>query len=192
MFCTLALLAKVTAGWAPLAILLYTFFRDRKTCLVFAAAWIISLVAVLGVLHVVTSGRMLASFTAFSEPPGAMLGLLLKSPFRLVRFLARSCPLFPVLIPFVVVELVRAAQQRRFTVYHCAFLTAIPVLLVILADRGTDFNHLVDLVVLGVILIGYLWASLGAWREGTSFPWPFSQAAVGKAVDSEQRLVPRQ
>jgi penicillin amidase len=32
---------------------------------------------------------------------------------------------------------------------------------------------------------------VGAWREGTSFPWPFTDAATKEAADDEQQLVPR-
>ena len=32
---------------------------------------------------------------------------------------------------------------------------------------------------------------VGAWRKGTSFPWPFTDAATKEASDDEQQLVPR-
>ena len=32
---------------------------------------------------------------------------------------------------------------------------------------------------------------LGAWKDGRSYPWPFTEGAVKQAADDEQRLVPR-
>jgi hypothetical protein len=44
--------------------------------------------------------------------------------------------------------------------YHRAALLTLPFLLVVFADRGSDYNHLLDLVVLAVPVIGCLWSSL--------------------------------
>jgi hypothetical protein len=161
--CTLAVLSKVTAGWAPLAIIAVTIRSDRKFLLLFLAAWLGSLAAAVLALHVLSAGRLLASFRVFSEP--GFLGLLLKSPVRLLKFLTTTCPLLLVAMPFVLLECSRAVAQRRLTVYHWAIFCDLPVLLVIFADRGTDYNHLVDLAVLSVVLVGMLWAGQ---TEGTS------------------------
>jgi hypothetical protein len=63
-------------------------------------------------------------------------------------------------VPLAVLECVLAWRQRRWTIYHGAFLLSLPILLVIFTDLGADFNHLLDLVVLGIPLAGSLWASL--------------------------------
>ena len=32
---------------------------------------------------------------------------------------------------------------------------------------------------------------VGAWREGRAYRWPFTDAAMAKAAEDEQRLAPR-
>jgi penicillin amidase len=39
-------------------------------------------------------------------------------------------------------------------------------------------------------LDGHYDDQLGAWRDGRSFAWPFTEAATRRAADDEQRLVP--
>src|SRR5262249_50781414 len=88
---------------------------------------------------------------------------LLKSPFRILLFIAKDCPLLFLLLPLVAVELYRSRAQRRLTVYHYGLFCCAPLLLVTFADRGTVSNHLIDLVLLGVLLVGSLWKS---WEPG--------------------------
>jgi hypothetical protein len=54
----------------------------------------------------------------------------------------------------VLVESVLAIRQRRLTIFHYAFATCLPVMLVIYADMGADTNHLLDFVVLAIPLVG--------------------------------------
>jgi hypothetical protein len=164
LLCALAVLTKVTAGWAALAILCWYFANDRRAGAVFLACWLGALGLALGALHLATSGRLLANFRAATDPAGPSLALFLKSPLRLVRFMATSDAVLQMLTPFALLECVRAAASRRWTVYHWATLFCLPVLLVIFADPGTASNHLVDLLALIVVLTGLLWASRGAWR----------------------------
>jgi hypothetical protein len=163
--CTLAVLTKITAGWGALAILAWYFSRDRRALGVFLLAWLGSLAAALGVLHLVTSGRMLSSFQAVRDPSSLTVGTFLNSPFRLVRFAATGCGVLQLFIPFAVVECVAAAYGRRWLVWHWAGLFCLPVLLVIYADHGVAYNHLIDLLTLTIVLVGLLWASPSTGAE---------------------------
>src|SRR5262249_1906062 len=49
---------------------------------------------------------------------------------------------------------------RRWTVYHWSLLFCLPVLTVLFADSGTDYNHLLDLIVLLMPVVGSFCASL--------------------------------
>ena len=167
LFCTLAVLTKVTAGWAPLAIIAMTFRRDRKFLVIFLVVWLGSLAAAILTLHFLSAGRLLASFCVYSDP--GFLGLLLKSPVRLLRCVASTCPVLLILMPFALLECGRAVTQRRLTLYHWSFFFCIPILVVIFADRGTIDNHLVDLVVLVAILVGLLWSALDEAAAGLPY-----------------------
>jgi hypothetical protein len=160
----LGVLTKVSALWGPLAIVAFSWRRDRRWCALFAACWLGALILAVAALHFGTGGRMLANFRVASEPVGAFLLLLLKSPFRMLLFIAKDCPLLFLLTPFVAVEVCRAWREARLTVYHYGLFFCAPLLLVTFADRGTVSNHLIDLVLLSVVLVGLLWRSLGPWQ----------------------------
>jgi hypothetical protein len=162
LLCTLAILAKFTAVWAPAAIfILYVVKRreHRRAGAIFLATWIGTLAVALLCLHWGTSGRMLASFRAGAVQNVGLVGIL-KSPIALLARLGRAGAAEAFLIPLTILECVLAIGQRRFTIYHGALLLCLPILLVIFTDLGADFNHLLDLVVLAVPLAGSLWASL--------------------------------
>jgi hypothetical protein len=160
LLCTAAILSKVTAGWAPLAIACLYLSR-RRLLSVFLASWLGSLGLTLGALHVATAGRMLENFTALSSAGVGIQGLLVTPVVFLVR-VGRGGVTMGFLVPLVVLEVVLAARRRQVTVYHLGLLFCLPVLLAIFADMGADYNHLVDLVVLAVPVLGCLWARLPA------------------------------
>ena len=167
LFCTLGILAKLTAVWAPMAITLYLLIRDRRACFLFVGICLGSLALSLGLLHVVSGGRMLENFVAVSTAGVGGIGAFLKSPFRLLLTMSKGGTLFQFLVPFVLIECGLAIRQRRCTLWHYSFACCVPVLLLIYADMGTTSNHVVDLIVLSVLLLGSLWSYLQVNREMT-------------------------
>jgi hypothetical protein len=160
VLCTMAVLAKITAGWAPLALACYYFHRQKRCCAFFLAAWLGSLLAALGFLHLASGGRMLANFTALSAAGVQGPGAFLKAPLCLFLQASQDGALQGFLIPVALIGCLSAVRVRQFTVDHGCFLFCLPILLVIYADKGTDYNHLLDLVVLAVPLAGHLWVNL--------------------------------
>jgi hypothetical protein len=159
VLCTLALLTKITAAWAPAAILVAYLLNHRRAGVVFLASWLGTLALALVCLHLGTSGRMLDSFRAAAVENVGVVSIL-KSPIAFLARLGRGGAAEAFLIPLAILECVLAIRQRRFTIYHGALLLTLPILLVIFTDLGADFNHLLDLVVLAIPLAGSLWASL--------------------------------
>jgi hypothetical protein len=160
VFCTLALLTKVTAAWAPLALGAFLLVKHRRVGLVFLAAWLGTLAVALAGLYVGTSGRILDNFRAVSVGGVLGLGTVLKSPVAFLARVGRGGAAEALLCPLALLECVLAARQRRFTLYHSALLFTLPILLAIFTDVGADYNHLLDLMVLAVPVAGSLWASL--------------------------------
>jgi hypothetical protein len=157
--CTLALLTKLSAVWAPAAIGLWYLLHNRRNCLVFVACFVGTLAASLGLLHLLSGGRLLANFSAVSSNEVGIKGVLL-APFLFLWRVGRAGVLMTVLLPLVLVEGVLAVRQRRLTIFHYAFAACLPVMLVIYTDMGADTNHLLDFVVLAVALIGSLLAAV--------------------------------
>jgi hypothetical protein len=159
--CTLAVLAKITAGWAPLA-LAFFYFRNRRCLGAFLGVWIGSTLVSLVGLHLATSGRMLENFTALSAAGVSGMSGILRAPANLLLQASQDGAAQGFLIPAALVGCFAAARARRLTVYHGALLCCLPILFVIYSDRGSDYNHLLDLVVLAVPAAGCLCNSLAA------------------------------
>jgi hypothetical protein len=68
------------------------------------------------------------------------------------------------LVPLAALGTGLALARRELTIFHLGLLASVASLLVVLADSGTDFNHLIDFVVLVAIVAGALAAQV-ARRE---------------------------
>lgn len=154
--CTMAILTKVTALFAPIAILLWLLTRDRRGSVTFG----ILLLAEVGVaavaIELLSSGR-------FSENLGATLFATQGAPdlvagaARLVRLGARDATPIALLVPFAVVGLLLAIHHRRIAIFQISLLAAIPVTAVILSEPGAAYNHLLDVAVLVAIATAEAW-----------------------------------
>jgi hypothetical protein len=164
-FCALAVLSKQTAVWAPLAIACYHLPRNWRLALLFAAAALGAAAAGLYAANALSGGRMLANMRELSLPGGWDLYCLLPA-LVLVWRVAQGGPALAILVPLVIVECLAAFRQRRLELPHYCLFFGVGVLLLIYTDPGTDMNHLLDLVVLLVPVIGCLWASLPAAADG--------------------------
>jgi hypothetical protein len=161
LLCALALLAKFSALWAPAAILVWLLARDRRRALTFAGSFVLFLAAGIGVTEAISHGHFSDNFLALSGSSFTGLrGVLLDSPDKLTTLMYLNALPTVVMFPFVLVSLAAAASERKITVYHLSFVFAFVILLVVLADPGTDRNHLLDITVLSVVLIGYIWLPL--------------------------------
>jgi hypothetical protein len=158
--CTIAVLAKITAGWAPLALAWLYFRKDRRLCGAFVGVWLGSLIVSLLALHFVTSGRMLDNFTALSTAGLGWSSFYIRAPGSILLKASQDGAAQGFLIPAAIVGCLLAARAGRLNVYHVCLLCCLPIEFVIFADRGADYNHLIDLTVLAVPVAGMLWGAL--------------------------------
>jgi hypothetical protein len=161
LVCVAAVLAKASALWAPCAIALALLSGRRwGRAALFAGLWLGGLSAALASLHWITDGRMHASFAVCAvviEGPGLLL-----APLNLVYRLGKAGVAAGVLAPMLVLGCATAVRTWKGNLYHVAALCSLPILLVVYADNGSDYNHLLDLLILAVPIAGGLWASLRA------------------------------
>jgi hypothetical protein len=163
--CALAVLSKQTAVWAPLAIACYHLRPNWRLTLVFLAATLGAAAAGLFTADALSGGRMFRNMSELSVPGGRDLYCLLP-PVVLAWRTAQGGPALAVLVPLVIVECLAAFRQRRLGLPHYCLFFGVLILFVIFTDPGTNMNHLLDLVVLSVPVIGSLWASLPGVGEG--------------------------
>jgi hypothetical protein len=165
--CAAAILWKLTAVWAPLAIFVYLTARDPRRVRSFLLAFVPLTLASLLVLQLLTDGRFSENVlglspSAFAEPRGLVSAMTTK-PFTLLESDVATIWL---VLPLALVDLTLAWRGKRLGIEHVAFVAAVLLTLVLMTDVGAVSNHLLDLGVLVVLLVGHLWVEFGRGSTG--------------------------
>ena len=151
--CALALLAKLTAIWAVVAIALVLLVRERRRAVPFLATYVIVAAALLGATEFASRGRFTDNVLALGgsgfEGLGAVAG---EAPGRVLMIAQDFDQAVWLLAPLAVLALARAVTAKGIDVFHVAWLAAVAVLVVTLADIGAWFNHTLDVAFLTVLL----------------------------------------
>jgi hypothetical protein len=153
LLCVLAFLSKVTAVWAPVAIMIWLASRDRRRLAEFAVSFLLPLGLSLGLLEAVTGGRFFAN--VFGLGTATLLPFqeaVVEAPKKFFLFLDASGPAISVIFPFALLGLGLAVAQRRVSVYHLSFGASFLVLLFVLTDRGAAYNQFIDVEVLSILV----------------------------------------
>jgi hypothetical protein len=165
VLCALALFSKQSALWAPAASAIWLLLKDRRACVRFMATFAGSAAVLLGVFAVATHGRI-GSVLALTFS-GELGNGISRSLTALGWFAVGAIPLAFV-VPLTAFAFVRAVGRREPTLYQLGFVFALAILVVILSDVGTSWNHSVDVVVLASLVTGELVGSevgseTGSW-----------------------------
>jgi hypothetical protein len=185
--CALAVTSKASAIWAPAAILLWLLVRDRRRALAFAAAAGGSLVVLLAAFEAASSGRLSDNVIGLTRSGGSSSSLSAGASTFLDLMSSRAGATW-LLLPFALVAVALAASRRRLTLYQLAFLIEIPIVIVVLADPGSDYNHLLDLSVLTALVVGQFVA--GRWSPtGAALAFAVSIALVLGITDSYRAAI---
>jgi hypothetical protein len=162
LLCAAALLSKLSALWAPAAIVAWLVLRDRRRLPGFLAAFLPATAGALVLLELLTDGRfsdnVLGLATSALESPGSTVSLLTTKPLTLIDSDAAAVS---IVLPLALTDLVLAARARRIGLEHLAFVASLLVTLALMADVGAVSNHLLDLQVLTVLLVGHLFVVHG-------------------------------
>lgn len=164
LLCVMAVLSKVTAIYAPIAIGIWLAGTDRPAFVRFVGVFLGGLALSLGLLHVWTDGRMAANFLEVSAS-GINLGSTLRAPIQLLEQMQAGLQATVVLLPFVLLAVISSVVQRAVTVIQVSLLVAALVLLVVMTDTGAAYNHHLEVAVLVALVIGDLWVSARGARE---------------------------
>jgi hypothetical protein len=158
LLCAAALLAKVTALWAPVAIVVWLLIRDRERLGTFVAAFAAPGAAALLLVELLSDGRFSDNVLGLAgsavADPGAVVSALTTKPLTLLESDASAVWL---VLPLAIAEVAIAWSGRRLALEHVAFLAVALMTLALMTDIGVVSNHLVDLQVLTVLVVGRLW-----------------------------------
>lgn len=157
----LALLAKASAGWAPMGIGLFLLVRDRRRLAAYVASYAVIVFGGLALFQSSSEGRMLVNLTSLSTN-AVGLRQLLGSAGSILYVLETEVQALWMLTPLVIAEAVWALRQGRLHLVHLVVAAAGVVSLVLFADPDVASNHLVDLLVLSALAVGLLYRRVQA------------------------------
>jgi hypothetical protein len=166
LLCALALLSKLNAVWAPIAIGIWLLVRHRRQLAVFAGAFAGSLAAGVAVFELASHGRFAKNiwtlgFAGYHGSVGesGSGATLSAGADRLLSYAHTQGDAVFWLFPIALLAVGVAAWRRRLTVFDVAFLVIVPILFLLYRDEGADYNHLIDPAALTVVAMGGLWGS---------------------------------
>jgi hypothetical protein len=151
-----AFISKLSAVWAPVAIVIWLFARDRKRIPAFALAFVATAGALLALFTVITDGRVLENVFGLSTSGVSGLRSILLTPYRFVHLMVDQMTTAWAVVPLVGLAAWMSMRSRAASIWLVSLLCAVAVVLVVLTDVGTGFNQLIDIVVLIAIVIGEL------------------------------------
>jgi hypothetical protein len=183
--CGVALAVKLSALWAPIAIVGYVLWRDRGRAASAIAAFVGAIVVVvgglLGVAQIVSDGRLADNYAELLVGNETALGDLITSPQTALGFLRAGMVVAWVVAAIAAVALARRVRAGHSTVLDVALVAAVVTAVPLFADRTVGMNHLVMPFVLAIVAAGSLWAELDAPRLGAA-PEPVARALVTTAL----------
>ena len=160
LLCGVALLCKLSAVWGPVAIACYLARRDRRGLPVFVVAIVGALLFEVVAFQVVSGGRFADNILELSATGSERFGSFDDASDR-VRLILREGLGPLILLPLLAaVGTVVAVRRRDVSIYHFAFVAALLATSVVLVDPGAYVNHLLDIQVLSLLVIGELWRHL--------------------------------
>ena len=166
----LALLAKLSALWAPAAIVAWLVYRERRALLPFGAAFAATAAGLLALFEALSRGRLHENLVALAFGGGS--GPWYEGARRLYQLALRDQrSLWPLLL--LAAGACVVALVRQPGIYELAFVASAAILVVVLRDIGAYENHLLDLSVLACLVV--------ARAASAARPW-FAMTAAAAAV----------
>ena len=147
VLCSLAIFCKLTALWAPIAIVVWLATRNRVGLVWFLGTLAVASGALLATFVVASDGRMLSNLLGLGGAGLSVTGVL-KSPLKVAQLFVQYAQASVILLPVLLLALVFVSRRSRPSIFQIGLAAAGAILLVVEADVGSDYNHLLDVVVL--------------------------------------------
>ena len=147
VLCSLAIFCKLTALWAPIAIVVWLATRNRAGLVWFLGTLAVASGALLATFVVASDGRMLSNLLGLGGAGLSVTGVL-KSPLKVAQLFVQYAQASVILLPVLLLALVFVSRRSRPSIFQIGLAAAGAILLVVEADVGSDYNHLLDVVVL--------------------------------------------
>jgi hypothetical protein len=182
VLCALALAAKLTAVWAPVAIGVWLFLRARRRALPFVGTTLVSVVVLAGAFEAVSAGRLSDNVWGLLRAgDGDSSGTPLAGVSTFLELMPSRAGAVWLLLPLALAACLYGLARRRPSIFQIALLVQLVVVAAVLRDPGSDYNHLIDVAVLVVLVVGELWREVTS-SSSTSPVVPFTVATAIAAL----------
>ena len=155
--CSLAILSKASAWWAPVTIVIWLFLVHRRRLTLFVASFAAQLLVLLGLFDFLSHGRMAHNLPLLFAGSGGTPGLSGISSF-LSHTTGDALNVW-MLVPFAALAIVVSVAHRRLSIFQIALVVETLLLFVVFSDIGADSNHLLDFCALVLIVFAGFWAA---------------------------------
>ena len=170
-----AVLTKFTTMGGLATIIIYFLLKRRKISAAKLSLYTIVLVGIaISWLHIASSGNALAAFKACAGG-GINFAYGIKSPIWFAAATVQD-PFFLIILVFALFFAAKTSRTRLnafpYLYFWVTFITTIGVF----ASPGTDSNHLIDLLIASVLILGFQFAR--TTRYDRAFKWGFGIISI--------------
>lgn len=158
ILCAMGFLAKLTAVWVPLAIVIWLLWRNRTSLLSFIVTGVVIAGGALALLNLMTDGRMLENLLQSGASGWRGWGSVITwSQRRILQFISEWSPTTWVLASPAALALLLAVARRDLKPVHLAWLTCCGTMVIMFADAGVGENHILEIAAITAVCAGDLW-----------------------------------
>jgi len=159
ILCALAVASKATALWAPIAIGIWLFSRDRRSAGRFTLAFVAVTAFTMALLVSISGGYLiedLVTLTFSNSTAAHSTPLSGASTFVHLAVLRGTTPWL--LFACAIAAGVSSVRRRELSLFQLSLAISLLIAVVVLRDPGADYNHLLDFSVLTALVVGEFWA----------------------------------
>ena len=159
VLCALAVASKATALWAPLAIAIWLFSRDRRSAGRFTLGFVAVTAVIIATLVSISGGYLiddLVTLTFSNSTAAHSTPLSGASTFVHLAVLKGDAPWL--LFGCAIAAAISSLRRRELSLFQLSLAISLLIAVVVLRDPGADYNHLLDFSVLTALVVGEFWA----------------------------------
>jgi len=170
-----AFLTKFTAVGGLATIIIYFILKKRKISAAKLSLYTIVLVGIcVSWVYLVSSGNVLEAFKACAAG-GINLAYGIRSPIWFAAATVQD-PFFLIILIFALFLAAKGDRTRRNTFPYLYFCVTLITTMGVFASPGTDSNHLIDLLIASVLILGFQFAR--TTRYDRVFKWVFGIISI--------------
>jgi hypothetical protein len=154
--CAIAFATKTSALWGPAVVLIWLVRAHRRYAAIFAASFVVSVLAIGIPFQLLSDGRLTAQLRSFTFA-GSGFSSRLEGVHRIYQLALRDQRELPLLLLLAGIGVLLAGWKRRLGPYELALVLAAAILVVVMRDLGAYENHLIDVEVLSGVVVAGMW-----------------------------------